>query len=499
MSQSLPNHVPSCEKACVAIWFRSDLRTSDNQALWLACEAARAQDLPLRGFYIATPAQWQQHSVGPMQLDFIERSINQLQRALASLGIAFDLLHCDDFSLVNATVEAYCQRQGVKQIFAGREVEINEQRRDQALAQLTRTIGVGLQFTDEHCLLPPGSVRTQGGEMYRVFTPFFRRWRELLGREAITPLPVPAPLAPALPEPAELSFKVSKQDSKQDSHHWPVGEGAARQRLDSFIANQLADYGQERDFPALDGTSCLSPYLAFGILSPRQCVAALLNRFPEAMAEDNRPGRSWLAELAWREFYRHLLHAWPQLCMGRNFNVLGDDIVWRNDPQEFAAWCEGRTGYPLVDAAMRQLNQTGWMHNRLRMVTASFLTKHLLVDWRWGEQYFRRALIDGDLAANNGGWQWSAGTGCDAQPYFRIFNPMSQSEKFDPDASFIRRYLPELAHWPLKQIHHPGTAASSRFTEPSLFATAAYPPPIVEHSAARQRALTALAVLKKSA
>jgi deoxyribodipyrimidine photo-lyase len=222
--------------------------------------------------------------------------------------------------------------------------------------------------------------------------------------------------------------------------------------------------------------------------------------YPDALINEASPAKTWLNELIWREFYRHLLVAFPRLSRGQNFNLLGKNIQWRNDADEFSAWCKGQTGYPIVDAAMRQLNQTGWMHNRLRMVVASFLTKHLLIDWRWGEKYFRQHLIDGDLAANNGGWQWSAGTGCDAQPYFRVFNPMAQSSKFDPDASFIKQYVPEVANWPLKTIHQPQSVANS-VPSASLFdqAQPEYPSPIVEHAMARKRAIEVLSSLKKGA
>ena len=333
--------------------------------------------------------------------------------------------------------------------------------------------------------------------MYKVFTPFSRKWREIAASKAILPLAVPAPLGPVINEPPQLTFINTL---KLSSELWAAGEGQAKRLLSEFIQQKVQDYKQDRDFPAIDGTSSISPYLAIGVLSSRQCVAALLQRFPEVIVDDTSPARTWLNELIWREFYRHLLVAFPDLSKNHNFNRQADKVQWRNNPDEFTAWCEGQTGYPIVDAAMRQLNQTGWMHNRLRMVVASFLTKHLLIDWRWGERYFRQKLIDGDLAANNGGWQWSAGCGCDAQPYFRIFNPISQSEKFDPDGSFIRKYLPELASWGIKQLHQPSAAKTPSLFEAPLFNTqTAYPSAIVDHSTARVRALTVLGVLKKAA
>lgn len=482
-------------------WFRQDLRLADNQAFTAACEWVKQQQSSLTAIYIATPRQWESHDVAPMQLDFIERHVNLLAQGLASLGIAFELIQLDTFEQVPDFLTRYCQQRAIGQVFAGSEPEYNERMRDEACLNA----GVPLTLTEEHCLLPPLSVLNLAGEMYKVFTPFSRKWRELAARRAIYTLPVPAPLSPVLPMPAPISFTAHTVSSAQ----WAAGEGQAKRLLQDFIKQKVQDYKQDRDFPAIEGTSHLSPYLALGVLSPRQCVAALLQAFPEVIVEDTSPARTWLNELIWREFYRHLLVAFPSLSKNHNFNRQADALEWRNDPQEFAAWCEGRTGYPIVDAAMRQLNQTGWMHNRLRMVVASFLTKHLLIDWRWGERYFRQHLIDGDLSANNGGWQWSAGCGCDAQPYFRIFNPMNQSEKFDPDGSFIRKYIPEIASWSIKQLHL--TAKTSSFeaqgshVQGDLLTPAvneyqrqcAYPAPIVEHSAARVRALTVLGVMKK--
>ncbi|MCH1929014.1 deoxyribodipyrimidine photo-lyase [Shewanella sp. A25] len=490
------------------MWFRQDLRLNDNQALTAACEWIRDQN-PIHGssgndvsnqgaklnaIFIATPKQWQRHDVAPIQLDFIERHVNLLADGLAELGIEFELIELDTFDEIPEFLSTYCRAHGIARVFAGGEPEINERQRDDACVKA----GVPLSLTNEHCLLPPGSVLNLSGDMYRVFTPFSRKWREIACQKAIIPLSKPAPLGTPIPAAQELSFT---RTHKRSSKHWAAGEVAARDMLTSFIEQKVQDYKQDRDYPALDGTSSISPYLTIGVLSPRQCIAALLERYPEAIVDDTSKGRTWLNELVWREFYRHLLVAFPELSMSRNFNRLADNIRWRNDETEFHAWCEGRTGYPIVDAAMRQLNQIGWMHNRLRMVVASFLTKHLLIDWRWGERYFRQHLIDGDLAANNGGWQWSAGCGCDAQPYFRIFNPINQSEKFDPDGSFIRHYLPELASWGIKRLHQPNLLPSHKSSELSLFDMPTefdYPIAIVEHSKARARALEVLGVLKKA-
>jgi deoxyribodipyrimidine photo-lyase len=469
------------------MWFRQDLRVGDNPALVAACQFAQQHQGKVRAVYIVTPSQWAQHDVAPIQIDFIQRHVNLLAQSLAALGISLDVLHLEWFSDTQTALNDYLQQHNIDAVFAGNEPEINERRRDSAL------IGQGLPLTliDQDCVFAAGQVQNLSGDMYKVFTPFAKKWKSIASQKAIVPLAAPAPVAAALALPPAIEFNCPTHSSDQ----WAAGEGVAKRILDQFLASQVENYQAERDFPALEGTSRLSPFLAIGVMSSRQCVAAILARYPQALVDDTCLAKTWLNELIWREFYHHLLVAFPRLSMNHNFNELGKAIAWRNNPDEFTAWCDGQTGYPIVDAAMRQLNQTGWMHNRLRMVVASFLTKHLLIDWRWGERYFRQKLIDGDLAANNGGWQWSAGTGCDAQPYFRVFNPMTQSSKFDPDASFIKRYVSEVSGWSLADIHQPKSMNVN-----DLFAQRQddrYPEPIVEHKMARLRAIEALSALKR--
>jgi deoxyribodipyrimidine photo-lyase len=473
----------TADKANTLVWFRSDLRVQDNQTLVAACEHAVGEGRLVRAIFIVTPKQWQWHDVAPIQLDFIERQLNQLALELASLGIPLDVCHLDTFEQIPAYLQQYVKQWQVDSVFASSEPEFNECQRDLAVAAK-----VHLTLYQQHCLLAPLSVRNLAGKMYKVFTPFAKKWREIARAKPIHTLAPPSAIAAPLIVTEQIQFKCEKVCSNA----WPIGEDAALAQLREFALTKAADYKASRDFPAIDGTSQISPYLAIGMLSSRQCIVAILSHYPDVFVHDESPGRCWLNEIIWREFYRHLLVAFPRLSKAQSFNRLADNIVWRNNTTEFKAWCDGRTGYPLVDAAMRQLNQTGWMHNRLRMVVASFLTKHLLIDWRWGERYFRQKLIDGDLAANNGGWQWSAGTGCDAQPYFRIFNPISQCEKFDPTGEFTRNYLPELESVDLKLIHKLKIP-----TQAQLFTGNGYICPIVEHKLARQRALIELAVMKR--
>lgn len=446
------------------LWLRKDLRIHDNPALFYACQRG-----PVTAVYFVTPKLWQAHNLAPIQADFIEANLNTLRQSLAQLGIALIIEEVDDFAAIPARLKVLSEHYRVQHIHANSEVEINEIKRDQAVLDS----GLPLLLYQGDCLLDPGTVQTKQGTMYKVFTPFRNAWMAQVKQRDITPLAPPAPVGPAL-----QATPVAVNYAKVSSAAFPGSEENARQLLSDFIDRNIADYGQQRDIPCLDATSHLSPYLAQGVLSVKSCVYRVLQDFPYALDDKASGAFIWINELVWREFYRHLMVANPALCMSKNYNPLADAIVWDNDPEYFERWCQGRTGYGLVDAAMRQLNNTGWMHNRLRMVTASFLTKHLLIDWRWGEAYFMRHLIDGDLASNNGGWQWAASTGCDAQPYFRIFNPIMQSQRFDPKGSFIRKYVQELSDYDEKRIHFPVNG-------------------LVEHKQARINALDRFSVLKK--
>ncbi|WP_051216227.1 deoxyribodipyrimidine photo-lyase [Ferrimonas futtsuensis] len=456
------------------IWFRKDLRIEDHPALTAACAGSKA---PL-ALFISTPAQWQEHNMAPIQVDLMERAVNALAQQLAQLGITLHHLALSRFDDVPQALTQFCQDHDIDQIHASAEPELNEQRRDQRVIDS----GLALCLHPGHCIMPPGSVVKEDGSWYRVFTPFRRAWMARLRGQDLSPLPPPTGW-PAVATPATIEFDAAKESSTL----WPVAPGTPQRVLNRFITERINAYHLYRDRPDREATSALSPYLSLGMISANSCLHAVLSQAPEAIQEQPGGPFTWVNELAWRDFYRHLLVAWPKLSKGENFNALADKVHWENNDLAFEAWCQGRTGFPLVDAAMKQLTQTGWMHNRLRMVTASFLTKNLLIDWRRGERWFSQHLVDGDLAANNGGWQWSASTGCDAQPYFRIFNPVSQSKKFDPDGAFIRRYLPELSDLSGKEIHLPPASVRPRD----------YPAPIVDLSDSRRRALERFAVMKR--
>ncbi|ENM5786422.1 deoxyribodipyrimidine photo-lyase [Vibrio metoecus] len=455
------------------VWFRRDLRSFDNTAL----SAAIASGEPVVAVYIATPAQWQQHHVAPIQADFIWRRLGELQQELAALNVPLLYQQVADFKAAAEAVSQLASKLNATQVFANRDYELDEQQRDRHTELLLDERGISWATFDDKCLLPPGCVRTKQGEHFKVFTPFKRAWLSLFQP------PIIAKNQPAEPWTLSSEWASWVWNSAQtfdyprvDSQSWPVDFETIRNQLRDFCREQVQNYHQLRDFPAREGTSVLSPYLAIGALSARQCVARLYRE--SSMGALSEGAQVWLSELIWREFYQHLVAIEPNISKSRDFHEWGSRLEWWNDNEKFQRWCEGTTGYPIVDAAMRQLNQTGWMHNRLRMIVASFLTKDLHIDWRWGERYFMSQLIDGDYAANNGGWQWCASTGCDGQPYFRIFNPVSQGEKFDPQGEFIRHWVPELRSMSAAYIHQP-------WTYPAVNSVS-YPARLVDHKQERE-------------
>ena len=454
------------------LWFRNDLRTHDNPALHHFMNTSCLGDSgksPSKAFFFISEKQWQLHDWSPIKIDFIKRHAKALVQELASVGIELELVSVPDFTAQIAFLKAYCLQHDIQCVFANSEVEYNELQRDQScIAQ-----NIPLRLFEADVIVPKGKVLNQSGVMFKVFTPFKKAWLKHVREFGFD----------YLGKVDNNSNAESNNSSEKTlSSAWPLARHYELKALPAFFQEKVSSYATNRDIPSIKGTSGISPYLAAGVISPRYVLISMLNQFPDLLLATDSEEFSWLNEIIWREFYRHLLFHEQRLCKHQCFNQKYKDVQWHNNTVFFNAWCEGKTGYPLVDAAMRQLNQTGWMHNRLRMVVASFLTKHLLIDWRLGEKYFMQHLIDGDLASNNGGWQWAASTGCDAQPYFRIFNPIRQSERFDPNGDFIRKYLPELESIPNKHIHFPHKyIADEKLT--------LYWEPIVEHKEARLKAL----------
>ena len=454
------------------LWFRNDLRTHDNPALHHYLNLP-SSPYPRKAIFFVCTQQWQAHNWSPIKIDFIKRHAHALVEELIPLNIELELVEVDNFSSQLLYIKAYCDNNNINEIIANSELEFNEQQRDQALIDE----GISLTLHESDVVAPKGKILNQSGKMFKVFTPFKKAWLDYIKQYSFEYLG-----KPGSNKQINKPFQTPQAATSGISKNWPLASDFEKNTLPHFYQNKLSSYDEVRDIPSIKGTSGLSPYLAAGVISPRYITWSLLNHSPDILIATDSKEFAWLNEIIWRDFYRHLMFDEPKLSKNQCFQDKYNDVQWLNNDVLFEAWCEGKTGYPLVDAAMRQLNQTGWMHNRLRMVVASFLTKHLLIDWRKGEQYFMQHLIDGDLASNNGGWQWASSTGCDAQPYFRIFNPIRQSERFDPNGTFIRRYIPELNDVPDKKIHFPHQYINDNNIN-------IYWPAIVDHKEARVKAL----------
>ncbi|GAD89140.1 deoxyribodipyrimidine photo-lyase [Vibrio halioticoli NBRC 102217] len=469
------------------VWLRRDLRTIDNTALIRAMdnvEQANSDDKGLIALFTVTQKQWQEHGVSAMQQQLIFRRLQALSIELAELKVQLHIEVVDHYQDCGSLISQLCERMSIKHVFANADYEVNEVQRDQQVKSKLESQNIPFTLCSDKCVFAPGSILNKQSSYFKVFTPFKKSW---LQRFNPAQLAVRKPIALTVNKlfDGEQGFELcSKMGDAQQALSattvaWHADTQSIINQLRLFSFQKANNYHDNRDVPSVNGTSQLSPYLALGMLSVRQCIARLLNgRHPEHLSEGEQ---TWLSELIWREFYQHLIYFQPKLCKGANFVAWCNNIRWQGDIEHLKSWQQGATGYPIVDAAMKQLNQTGWMHNRLRMIVASFLSKDLLLDWRFGERYFMSQLVDGDFAANNGGWQWSASTGCDAQPYFRIFNPISQGKKFDPQGEFVKQWLPELQSVPDKYIHSPWLWEE--------FASLDYPDPIVDHKKQRQLAL----------
>ena len=510
------------------MWFRRDLRIHDNTALAALCERANADNAQVSAVFFLTPEQWQAHDMSLTQLDHIARTLPILAKDLQThLNIKLTVQVIADFAGCNAQLIDLCTENNIRCVMANHEYEGNEITRDELLTK--QLVDIDIEFIRWHdqCILPPQTITTNDDSMYQVFTPFYKKWRQTLDvgniqvhkAPSITNNKVDLKLSKLSADTSEAievlcketvsNYKQHLQSSEIYKHidmdtqlsqarsAYPAGEIAACHRLEQFIAEDIDSYDISRDVPSLQATSQLSAYLTIGAISPRLCYLQASKALGELHGNDvnnfdsfnNSDINRWISELAWRDFYRHVLVEKPALIRHQAYKHETDTkINWSYNQDDFAAWCEGKTGVPLVDAAMRCLNTTGFMHNRLRMVTAMFLTKDLLIDWRLGERYFMQQLIDGDFASNNGGWQWSASTGTDAAPYFRIMNPFSQAKTHDSDAIFIKTWLPELKEIPAIILHSEDKMRKLLSTSGQLVKIN-YPKPMVEHKVARQLAI----------
>jgi deoxyribodipyrimidine photo-lyase len=461
------------------VWFRRDLRDFDHAALSLALRRhARVYCVFVFDTDILAPLL-ARGLTSDRRIDFIRRALGELDTALRAKGGALVVRHGRAITELTRLAASL----GVAAVYANRDYEPMARQRDAVVAEQLAADGREFVECKDQVIFERDEILTQAGTPFAVFTPYARAWRARLaptdlaehdctaqqGQLAVPGAVPPAPSLPALGfAPTDLKI--------------PCGMSGGARLFEDFVA-RIYRYHETRDYPGLKGVSYLSPHLRFGTVSIRRLAAAA---HAASLQAQGKGAETWLTELIWREFYQMVLWHRPAV-IERCFKPACDALVWDEAPELFDAWREGRTGYPLVDAAQRQLLQHGWMHNRLRMVSASFLTKDLGIDWRRGAAHFADWLLDYDLAANNGGWQWAASTGCDAQPWFRVFNPVTQSEKFDPQGKFIRRYVPELGDVTEKYIHAPW-----RMPVPP----ADYPAPIIDHALARERTLTRFGKLR---
>ncbi len=468
-------------------WIRRDLRLSDNQALAAACK--HKQVIPV---FILDTALWASAWVGEKREAFLLAGLRQLDEALQARGSVLIVRLGEPAKELAKLVQEY----GAAAIYAEADYSPYARRRDAAIArELPLTLLPGVS------LFVPGAVLKADGTPYVVYTPFSQTCKRLLHATTHDLLPAPTQL-PALQDMSSLG--IPDTPALERSVPFVASETEGQHRLQLFAGqwtDPIARYRVARDRLDAEGTSTLSPYLRLGMVSIRQAVVAALACYTAAsQAEDQEAQQGaeiWLNELLWREFYIHILYHFPYV-RGRSFRPDYDHIVWKTDETLFQAWCEGHTGFPVIDAAMRQLEYTGWMHNRGRMIVASFLVKDLLIDWRWGEKWFMQQLIDGDPAANNGGWQWTAGTGTDASPYFRIFNPVTQGRKFDPEGQYIRRWLPELRNVPTQHIHTPWQMTLAEQRAYGCVLGQNYPRPLIDRQQTRPRTLAAYAQGKRT-
>jgi deoxyribodipyrimidine photo-lyase len=481
--------LPDAAVKPVIVWFRKDLRLDDNHALHAACASGR----PVIALYIREPSPAGTGPLGGAQAWWLHHSLVSLDESLKALGGALHLVSGDALDVLLGVIKS----SGADMVVWNRRYDPAGIAVDTRVKRELERQGLEPKSFAGQLLHEPSRLKTGGGTPYRVYTPF---WRALENSgEPPRPLDTPSKISFARPLSSGEKLKswallpTKPNWAKGFSDIWTAGEDAARERLSDFLEQGLDGYKDNRDFPAKQTTSLLSPYLALGVISPARIWEE--TRGLSVPAEDLVHFRK---ELAWREFSYHLLFHFPKLPY-ENWNGKFDGFGWNNDTAQFRAWTLGMTGYPIVDAGMRQLWQHGFMHNRVRMIVASFLIKDLMIDWRRGETWFRDTLIDADPASNAASWQWVAGCGADASPFFRIFNPILQGEKFDRDGDYVREFVPELATLDNKYIHKPFEAPKAVLEKAGIALGETYPNPIVDHAAARDRALKAYSAIKDAA
>ncbi len=466
------------------VWFRSDLRLQDNPALRNAFEQAKN----VHAVFIFSNNQLKKHNEANVKIDFLKSNLFLLEEKLDKLNVPLTIIDSDGFNNDASLIEQFIEKKNIKKVFWNNQFGEDEAIRDKLVKILLDKKNIDYETYNDQIIYEPGFLKTGQGLPYSVFTPFKRKWIENFEMDFLD-----IEYRYEARNNLDYSSNVRDFDFNYKKTHqvnmelWPAGEDEAETRLLRFLNEKAIDYSKNRNDPILDGTSRISPYLALGIISSKKCILEALKINNFEFNSGHIGVTKWIDEIVWREFYKNIMFSFPKVSKGQPFQDYSKTILWRYNEDEFNAWKEGKTGFPIVDAAMRQLLNEGWMHNRLRMVVAMFFTKNMLHDWRLGEAYFMQNLIDGDFASNNGGWQWSSSTGTDAAPYFRIFNPITQSTNFDKEGTFIKKYVPELKDLDKSVIHNP-SIEHRKYCK--------YPEPILDLKESRLRAIDAFKTAK---
>jgi deoxyribodipyrimidine photo-lyase len=461
--------------------FSEDLRINDNKALY---EASLDQN-GLVALFIIDKEKNKDHGDSLAKLKLKLLGLEKIKNSLISLNISLKILYSEKISDEPRDILNFCRSNGIKKIFLNSEYPFNEKQRNKNLEEICLQHHISYREFNSQ-LIDPDNIKNNSGLPFKVFTPYSKKMRSLITPDILSETPAPIKQINRILHQDEIPQFQDAYDQELNFSFddLPITESSAIQKLDDFVDSSIQNYKELRDIPSLSATSNLSSSFAIGLISSKQAINLVLERLPDEIGTGQF---TWITEIIWREFYKYITYHFSHVSKGKCFNPKYDHILWREDEESFINWCEGKTGIPIIDAAMRQLNERKWMHNRLRMITAMFLSKNLLVDWRKGERYFMENLIDGDFCSNNGGWQWSASTGVDASPYFRIFNPITQSEKFDPDGKFIKNFVPELVECPSNEIHNPSKEIRSSLN---------YPEMIVDLKSSRLRAIDAFKSIK---
>jgi len=466
------------------VWFRCDLRLEDNPAL----KHAFKQSDEVHAIYIFSNEQLKEHNEANVKVNFLKNNLFLLEKKLKGLNVPFTIIESGGFKDDSSAIIKFVEKKNIDKVFWNNQFGEDETNRDTLVKNNLIKRNINVETYNDQVIYKPGSLKTGQGGPYSVFTPFKRKWIENFEIDFLD-----IEYEYKTKNKLDYSSNINNFDFKYKKTHqvnmelWPAGEDEAEKKLHEFLDKKVFDYSKNRNDPILDGTSRISPYLALGIISPKKCILEALKINNFEFTSGNIGITKWIDEIVWREFYKNIMFSFPKVSKGQPFQDYSKKIQWRYEEEEFQAWKDGRTGFPIIDAAMRQLHHEGWMHNRLRMVVAMFFTKNMLHDWRLGEAYFMQNLIDGDFASNNGGWQWSSSTGTDAAPYFRIFNPITQSTNFDKEGLFIKKYVPELKDLDKSVIHNPPKEHRKYCN---------YPEPILDLKESRLRAIEAFKIAK---